>query len=70
MKFPIYKIIWGNIKRFQYINSISDLQLAEIFEISVRTLYNYDKQPFKLTLNKIELFLNNTQITMEQLIAM
>lgn len=65
----IYRIIWSNIRKCQYINNISDIQLAEMLEISPRTLYNYDNEPFKLTLEKVQLFLNYTQIKMEQLIS-
>lgn len=65
----VYKIIWANIRKIQYINGITDSQLAEIMNVTPRTLYNYDNEPFKITLEKIQLFLNNMQITMEQLIS-
>lgn len=65
----IYRVVWGNIRKWQYLNSISDTQLAEILEVSQRTLSNYDNEPHKVTLEKVQLFLINAKITVEQLIS-
>ena len=37
-------LIWGNIRRYQYLNRLSDEQLAQSLGISTRTLYSYDKK--------------------------
>ncbi|MBO5163724.1 MAG: hypothetical protein J6B75_04685 [Ruminococcus sp.] len=62
-------IVWANIRKYQYLNGITDSQLSDILNISTRTLYTYDKEPYKLTLEKVQLFINETGIEMEKLIT-
>lgn len=66
----IYKIIWANIKKYQYINELSDNQLAIIFDVSLKTLYNYDKDPSKITLEKIQNFADELNLPIEKIISM
>lgn len=56
----ISTIIWANIRKVQRIRCISDEELACILEVSTRTLYNYEKEPERLTMKKIERFMNYT----------
>lgn len=62
-------IVWANIRKHQYLNGMTDTLLADMLDVSTRTLYTYDKEPYKLTLEKIQLFINETGIEMEKLIT-
>lgn len=62
------EIIWSNIRRFQYLNKISDEQLCVLLDVSIRTLANYDADPQKLTLKTVENFITETGTTMEKLL--
>jgi hypothetical protein len=66
--YAIYAVIWSNIRKYQYLNHITDEQLAEILEVCTRTLYTYDSEPNKVTLEKVQLFLDNLNIGIESLI--
>lgn len=68
-KKALYILIWANIKKYQYTNQISNEELAEILEVSVRTIYNYDKNPSRVSTEKIQLFIEKTGIAKENLIA-
>ncbi|WP_072416526.1 MULTISPECIES: hypothetical protein [unclassified Ruminococcus] len=61
------RLIWGNIRRFQYINSLTNAQLAEALDVTERTLYSYDKDPSTLTLQRIQRFLDCSGVLMEDL---
>lgn len=61
-------MIWANIRKIQNIGHISDEKLAYILEVSTRTLYNYDKEPERLTLKKIEGFMKYTGVQFQYLI--
>lgn len=64
----IYYIIWANIRKIQYLEEMSNSTLADILEVSERTLYTYDAEPEKLTLERIQLFMKKEKITIEKLI--
>ena len=66
---PLCALIWGNIKKYQYTDNISNEALAEILGVDIRTIYNYDKHPERLSTEKIQMFMDWTGITKEQLIA-
>jgi len=68
-KIRISRLIWSNIRKSQYMNELTDEQLAQALEVSVRTLNNYDNEPCKLSLETIEMFVKNTETPFEQLIA-
>ncbi len=61
------RIMWSNIRRFQYINRLTNTQLAECLNVSERSLYTYDKDPSLLTLNRIQTFIDNSGVSMEEL---
>ena len=63
------KVIWGNIRRYQYLNELSDEQLANVLKLTTRTLYNYDKDPSDLTLKRIQLFIDNSGLEIQDLIS-
>lgn len=65
--YDIHRLIWGNIIRFQFLNNLTDEQLAESMEISTRTLYNYHHDPSAISLGKIQKFIKNTGLTIEEL---
>lgn len=65
--YEVGQIIWSNIRRYQYLNQLSDEQLAESFGVSTRTLYSYNKNPSTLTLKHIQCFLNDSGLTMQDL---
>ena len=67
-KVRISRLIWSNIRKSQYINQLSDEQLALALNVSIRTLNNYDNAPCKLSLETIEMFIKNTETPFEQLI--
>lgn len=68
-KIKTSRLIWSNIRKIQYVNGLSDEQLAQVLDVSVRTLNNYDNEPYKLSLGTIEMFLKNTEMPFEQLIV-
>ena len=67
-KIKISRLIWSNIRKSQYINQLSDEQLALALNVSIRTLNNYDNAPCKISLETIEMFIKNTETPFEQLI--
>lgn len=67
--YEVYNLIWSNIRRYQYLNRLSDEQLSEALGISTRTLYTYDKNPSGLTLQKVQQFLDCSGMDMLDLIG-
>ena len=65
---PIYDIIWSNIRRIQYLEHLTDYYLSEILNVSERTLLNYDKEPQRVTLDKIQSFMDATNVKIDELI--
>ena len=65
---PIYDVIWSNIRRIQYLEHIPDYYLAEALNVTERTLINYDKEPQKITLERIQKFMDATNVTIDELI--
>lgn len=63
------KVIWANINKYIYINGADYKKLAEVLQVSTRTLYNYSTNPEKLTLEKIQLFMDYFGIDMNYLIS-
>ena len=64
----ISAVIWANIRKFQNVENMPDEYLAGILRVSVRSLYNYDAEPFKVTLEKVQHFMNETGTRIEDLI--
>ena len=65
----LYILIWANIRKYQYANGMSNAALAEILEVSTRTLYTYNKDPRRLSTEKMHMFIERTGVSKEQLIA-
>lgn len=65
----LYILIWANIRKYQYANGMSNAALAEILEVSTRTLYTYNKDPRRLSTEKMQMFIERTGVSKEQLIA-
>lgn len=64
---PIYDIVWSNIRRIQYLEHIPDHYLAESLNVTERSLINYDKEPQKITLERIQKFIDATNVTIGEL---
>lgn len=64
-----YMVIWSNIRRYQYLNSLSDEALAKTMELTTRTLYNYDHDPSALTMKRVQLFIERSGLDIEALIS-
>ena len=69
-EYEIGYVAWGNIRRFQYINHLSDEQIAEILGVSTRTLYAYDKEPNTIKLETLQNFINETKIDITEIITL
>ena len=69
-EYEIGYVAWGNIRRFQYINHLTDEQIAEILGVSTRTLYAYDKEPNNIKLETLQNFINETKIDITELITL
>jgi hypothetical protein len=67
-KVEISRIIWSNIRKAQYLNCLSDEQLAGALNVTVRTLHNYDNNPDVMTLATVQIFTKNMSMPFEQLI--
>ncbi len=67
--YTFYMVIWSNIRRYQYLNSLSDEALAKTMELTTRTLYNYDHDPSMLTLKHVQLFIEHSGLDIEALIS-
>ena len=65
----VYKKIWGNIRKYQYINDLTDDELAKILELTTRTLYSYDKDPSGLTHKRVQNFIDSSGIDLDALIS-
>jgi len=64
------KMIWAKIRYFQAINEISDSELADDLNATVRTLYNYNTQPWNITLGQLDKFLAVRNLTLAELLGM
>ena len=69
-EYEIGYVAWGNIRRFQYINHLTDEQIAEILGVSTRTLYAYDKEPNNIKLETLQNFINETKIDITEIITL
>lgn len=65
----LYILIWANIRKYQYANGMSNAELAEVLEVCPRTLYTYNKDPRRLSTERMQLFIEKTGVTKENLIA-
>ena len=65
----LYILIWANIRKYQYANGMSNAELAEVLEVCPRTLYTYNKDPRRLSTEKMQMFIERTGVSKEQLIA-
>ena len=68
-KATVYKKIWGNIRKYQYIHDLTDDELAKILELTTRTLFNLDRDPSVLTLKRVQNFLDSSGIDLDALIS-
>ena len=68
-KAEISRIIWSNIRKAQYLNCLTDKQLADALGVSTRTLANYDSNPDVMTLSTLQLFMKNMSMMMSELTA-
>ena len=68
-KAEISRIIWSNIRKAQYLNCLTDEQLADALGVSTRTLTNYDDNPDVMTLSTLQLFMKNMSMMMCELTA-
>lgn len=64
----IPRLIWANIRKFQYLKNIEDEKLALDLEVSARTLSNYDRDPSTIKLDAIEKFCVKEDIELKDLI--
>ena len=61
-------IVWRNITRQQYLQSINDDKLCQILGITSRTLYNYRQDPSALTMKQLQIVLEKMNLNMEELL--
>ena len=61
-------IVWSNITRQQYLQSINDDKLCQILGITSRTLYNYRQDPSALTMKQLHIVLEKMNLNMEELL--
>ena len=61
-------IVWSNITRQQYLQSINDDKLCQILGITSRTLYNYRQDPSALTMKQLQIVLEKMNLNMEELL--
>lgn len=64
----ISAVIWANIRKFQYLENMSNDKLAVILGVSTRTLYKYDSEPCKLTFERVQSFVDDTGVQFHDLI--
>lgn len=58
IRVSLQRKIWAKIRCWQSMNEVSDNQLASSLTVAERTLRNYDKDAGKLSLEKVDNFLN------------
>lgn len=63
------RTVWANIRKIQYLQGITDENLALMLECSERTLRNYDDAPGKITLETVNLFCINTGTDATELVS-
>lgn len=66
-RITLYKKIWGNIRKYQYLHDLTDEELARILELTTRTLYTYDKDPSGLTLKRVQSFIDYSGMELDAL---
>lgn len=62
--------VWGKIRYWQYINGMSDDQLAQYMGVNARTLKEYDKDAKNVTLGKVDKFLIAINWTIDNLLEL
>ena len=69
-KISFSKDIWSLIRRYQYLNDISNEHLIKSLSIkNVRTLRAYDSNPENIRLGQIDSFLSSYGLSLNELIA-
>ncbi len=67
-KIKISYLIFGNMIKYVYINKLTDEQFAEAMEVSPRTLRSYKEKPDTISLERLEIFLENMGISIQELL--
>ena len=62
------KVVWANIRYYQTIDEMPDSILADCLNVCTKTLHNYDKGAFNLTLGQIGSYLEYTGRCMTELV--
>lgn len=63
----LQKIIWCKVRYWQQLNDVTESELAEYFNVTERTLREYDKNASNITLAKIDRFLYINNMTIHDL---
>ncbi len=69
-RISLYKKIWCKIRYWQSIYDVSDIELATCLQVCERTLREYDKNAYNITLGKIDNFLVVNKIELDELLAL
>ncbi len=69
-RIALYKLVWCKIRYWQNLFDMSDIELAELLEISERTLRDYDKNARTIMLEKVDRFLYINHMELGDLMEM
>ena len=68
-RIPLQKLLWCKIRYYQQLYCMSDELLSETLGVTERTLKAYDKDAGNVTLEKVDNFLQATNLMIQELTA-
>jgi hypothetical protein len=69
-EYGIDRVIWGNMRRYQYLNKIDNEQFAEMLGVSARMLYYYDKSSQSVNMGRLRRFIERTGTDISEMIEL
>lgn len=68
-KVEISYLIFSNMIKYVYLNKLTDEQFAEAMQVTKRTLSNYKNNPNTISLEQVQLFLENMGMDIQALLT-
>lgn len=68
-RIPLYRVIWCRIRYYQRLHEISDDTLAKNLGVHIRTLREYDKSAENVTFGRLDSFLFENGLSLDDLLG-
>ncbi|MBQ8012647.1 MAG: hypothetical protein IJ265_13940 [Oscillospiraceae bacterium] len=69
-RITLYKRIWCKIRYWQNLRDVTDTELALYLQVGERTLREYDKSAWHITLEKIDNLLSTIGMELDELMSL